>query len=133
MCVDLIRIDRVRQFYPSCRLQDVLGIPPIGALISDWDYHEQPMYLADHDPVRDDERYHIGRILYFVRTGIPDPIEIDNVCSGNRIQPVPILLDGHHRLYAAILRRDETIPCRYGGRVDLLEWLTGASDRMPED
>ena len=61
-----------------------------------------------------------------------DPIVVDNVCSGSRIYPEPIVIDGHHRLIAARLGRTLTIPASYSGRVDSLHYLTGKSDCPPE-
>lgn len=60
-----------------------------------------------------------------------DPIEIDNDCSNGAINPIPIILDGFHRLYANVASKSETIRIHYAGRVDLLRYLEGVSDKKP--
>jgi hypothetical protein len=72
--------------------------------------------------------YHTGRIAYFVeqlRSGRSvTPIEIDN--HWERFTPCePILLDGNHRLCAAILVGKRRIDCEYSGAVKTLRWLEG--------
>ena len=74
--------------------------------------------------------WHIGRILYFIKhkAEIKD-IEIDNEYSGSTIFAIPIIVDGWHRFAAAYYlykqEKLDKIHCRYGGRVDLLEYLQG--------
>lgn len=76
----------------------------------------------------------LGRIRYFydqIKAGQKiDPIDVDNQCSHGRVHPVPIVLDGHHRLIAAVVARAR-IPVSYGGRVDLLDYLTGKRRHPP--
>lgn len=77
--------------------------------------------------------WHIGRIIYFINhvNEIRD-IEIDNECSGGVILPQPIIIDGWHRYAAARWLYDQgkltEIHCKYGGRVDVLEYLQGKTD-----
>ena len=76
-----------------------------------------------------DKEWHIGRILYFINN--PDKIEsivLDNVCTFSSILPIPIIIDGHHRYIATVIRNDEFIPAKYSGLVSLLEYLKGESD-----
>ena len=74
--------------------------------------------------------WHIGRILYFINhpNEIRD-IQIDNQCSYGYILPQPIIIDGWHRYAAARWLYDQDrlseIHCRYGGRMDVLEYLQG--------
>lgn len=83
-------------------------------------------------------KWHIGRVLYFINH--PDEIkniDIDNVCEGFfDILPIPLITDGNHRFLAAIWLHSqgkmEKVHCRYGGRIDLLDYLTGSSDCRPE-
>jgi hypothetical protein len=79
--------------------------------------------------------YHRSRIRYFVdllRAGQElDPISVDNVCNGMHIYPIPVLLDGNHRLIACILVGCKTIPVEYGGRVDLRHYLEGKRKTLP--
>lgn len=80
--------------------------------------------------------WHIGRVLYFIKhpEEIKD-IEIDNMCNGMHICPIPVIVDGNHRMLAAMWLYDQgkmdKVHCRYGGRTDLLDWLTGDSDIQP--
>lgn len=80
--------------------------------------------------------WHIGRILYFIKhpNEIRD-IEIDNECNGVYILPQPIIVDGWHRYAAARWLFDQgklsKIHCRYGGRMDVLDYLQGKTDELP--
>lgn len=68
--------------------------------------------------------------MYFIKhkAEIKD-IEIDNEYSGSTIFAIPIIVDGWHRFAAAYYlykqEKLDKIHCRYGGRVDLLEYLQG--------
>lgn len=77
------------------------------------------------------KEWHIGRIKYFVNNPARiTPISLDNDCSSGFISGYPIVVDGHHRLMAAIIRNDETIPAYYSGLVDTLDYLTGKIDEI---
>lgn len=76
--------------------------------------------------------WHIRRILYFME--YPEfikNIELDNQCYGMYISPKVVLIDGWHRLIAAILLKLEYIQVQYGGRLDLLKYLSGDTDIEP--
>lgn len=80
--------------------------------------------------------YHLARILYFVNH--PEEIngiEVDNVIEADRYQcsvmPNAKITDGHHRLLAAAYLGLEKIDIRYGGRSDILDYLTGERDYEP--
>lgn len=94
----------------------------------------QPLSFVDMD--QRNREYHVGRIAWFVnllrRDIYVDPIEVDNECHGMHILPQVVLLDGHHRLAAAALIDHPVLPMTYGGRADVLDWLTGRRDRVPE-
>ena len=83
-------------------------------------------------------KWRIGRILYFINhpEEIKD-VEIDNLYSGEYIFPVPVIIDGNHRLMAAIWLASQgkmnKIHCIYGGRIDLLDYLTGKTDNCPDE
>lgn len=76
-----------------------------------------------------------GRIRFFYEQLLAgealDAIEVDNVCIHRHIYPKPIVLDGHHRLAASHLAGAGIILASYGGRVDLLRYLTGARKTCP--
>lgn len=100
-------------------------------------------YRVEADYVSDEERsrkrptraWDYGRIRFFYESLLAgetlDAIEVDNVCNYGRIYPEPIVLDGHHRLAASHLASARIILASYGGRVDLLRYLTGARKTCP--
>jgi hypothetical protein len=53
-----------------------------------------------------------------------DPIEIDNEMFEG--VPMPIVLDGHHRLLAHILLKRHHIMANYSGDPELLSYLSGS-------
>ena len=79
-----------------------------------------------------DARLHADRIRYLADAPeLHDPIEVDNECDRNHILPIPIILDGHHRLFAHAWLGLETIEVKYGGRLDVLDYLKGAISKPP--
>ena len=97
------------------------------------EYGNQNSYL---DIKEKDNCWHIKRVVYFINhpEEIKD-IEIDNMCDDFGIIPAPVVIDGNHRLLAAIWlnknRGLEKIHSMYGGDLDLLDYLTGESDDKP--
>ena len=100
-------------------------------------YRAQAVYVSDADRTRKQpsRRWDYGRIRHFYERLLAgeklDAIEVDNECDFGRIYPVPVLLDGHHRLAAAHLAGTPTILVNYGGRLDLLRYLTGTRKTCP--
>jgi hypothetical protein len=100
-------------------------------------YPSQPDYVCDwaRTRKRPTRAWHYGRIRYFYDRlligDVLDAIEVDNECNWGRIYPVPVLLDGHHRLAASHLARASSIFVSYGGRLDLLRYLTGRRRTCP--
>jgi hypothetical protein len=100
-------------------------------------YPAQPVYVSDEARTRKQptRAWDYGRIRHFCEcllTGEKlDAIEVDNECDHGRIYPVPILLDGHHRLAASHLAGAPRILVNYGGRLDLLRYLTGVRKTCP--
>ncbi|MBD8839430.1 hypothetical protein IFU39_16580 [Paenibacillus sp. CFBP 13594] len=83
-----------------------------------------------------EDDYHLARIVYFINH--PEEIkgvEVDNVIVADRyhcsVMPNAKITDGHHRLMAAKHLDLEKIDIRYGGRSDILDYLTGDSDSEP--
>ncbi len=99
---------RVRDLLPSAK--------PIGEFVADKE--------------RLPETWHVGRIKHFVENRSSDPIEVDNDCRSGWFGP-PCVLDGHHRLCAAVIRGDRRIAATYGGLVATLEWLKGKRKTCP--
>lgn len=79
-------------------------------------------------------QWHAARILWMTQNpeSLTDPIELDNHCHMGRIYPVPEITDGWHRLYAHKYLGSKKIPALYGGRADLLDYLSGKTDKCPE-
>ena len=81
--------------------------------------------------------YDYGRIAFFIeqiKHGLSvEPIEIDNKCSGGSILPIAILVDGCHRFAAHIVLNKEKIKICYGGRMDVLSYLKGETDKCPSE
>lgn len=100
-------------------------------------YPAQPVYVSDAARTRKQptRAWDYGRIRFFYEQLLADvqldAIEVDNECNWGRIYPVPVLLDGHHRLAASHLAGARTIRVSYAGRVDLLRYLTGARKTCP--
>lgn len=137
---DIIRIDRLIEFLPTkywswdgakkIYLDDISAaiqkaLPEISSPYGDtWKYP-----VTEHKS----REWHIGRIIYFINH--PDEIkdvEIDNECNGSYILPRPIIVDGWHRYAAARWLYSQgklfKIHCKYGGRIDILEYLQGKTN-----
>lgn len=100
-------------------------------------YPSQPVYVSDEARTRKQptRAWDYGRIRHFYEqllVGVVlDAIEVDNECNWGRIYPIPVLIDGHHRLAASHLAGTSTIPVSYSGRLDLLRYLTGRRKTCP--
>ena len=142
---DMILIDRLSEFFPVNSWQwnegEVIELDDITCAI----HEAQP---EESEPFGDtwkhmcmeskSTEWHIGRIVYFINhpEKIRD-IEIDNLYSENYIFPVPTIIDGNHRFMAAMWLNDQgkmnKVHCRYGGRMDLLDYLTGKISECPDE
>jgi len=100
-------------------------------------YPAQPVYISDEARTRKQptRAWDYGRIRFFYEqllAGVTlDAINVDNECDHGRIYPEPIVLDGHHRLAASHMAGAKVILANYGGRLDLLRYLTGARKTCP--
>jgi hypothetical protein len=86
-----------------------------------------------YPPKEKTRQYHIDRVVYFVRhpEKIVD-IQIDNETDGlYTILPIPIVVDGWHRLMAATYLGLNAITIQYSGRNDVLDYLSGRSNDLP--
>lgn len=72
---------------------------------------------------------HAARIAYLVRFGWEDPIWLDVGVPGMGPPVFNPVVDGHHRLAAAIIRGDEWIPANASGSLTVIDWL----QREPRD
>lgn len=134
---DIIRIDRLNDFLPDesweWDLQGEINLDDISiAIHSGLPQVPDPYGDTWNHPVleRRSRDWHIGRIIYFINH--PDEIrdiDIDNECEGKYILQQAVIVDGWHRYAAARWLYDQgkltKIHCRYGGRVDVLEYLQG--------
>lgn len=142
---DMIKINRLIEFLPTeywiWEGTGKIYLNDISSAIQD-NIPEIPDPYGDtyKHPVTDQKsrNWHIGRIIYFINH--PDEIkdiEIDNACNKNLILPKPILIDGWHRYAAARWLYDKhklsEIHCKYGGRMDILQYLQGKTDSFNEE
>lgn len=142
---DMLLIERISEFYPvnswSWNEGEVIELDDIACAI----HNGQPEELESFGDTWEhlcmeskSTEWHIGRILYFINhpEEIRD-IEIDNLYNRNYICPVPTIIDGNHRFMAAMWLQDQgkkdKVHCRYGGRIDLLDYLTGKTDVCPDE
>jgi hypothetical protein len=97
----------------------------------------QPAYVSDEARARKQptRAWDYGRIRFFYEQILSgktlDAIDVDNECDHGRIYPEPVVLDGHHRLAASHLAGAKIILANYGGRTDLLRYLTGKRKTCP--
>ena len=77
---------------------------------------------------------HIARVLHFVEH--PEEIvriHVDNRCEGMYVCPECVIVDGWHRLLAALVLGFEKISVVYNGREDIEDYLSGKIDVCPVD
>lgn len=122
-----IRVARLCRLYPPKDILEAFGLP------LDLSWVETTKPLARHRDYYRGPVYHQRRIRHFVdrlRAGAElDPIEVANDSWYGRPQPVPVLLDGHHRLIAYYYVRRQEIPAVYRGTRALLRYLEGKTNK----
>ena len=103
---------------------------------SDWKLSKRQGNFGE-DATREERDWDIGRIRYFrrlIREGVSlAPICVENSTYNARFIIDVEIMDGHHRLCAAILERKRKIRADYGGRVDIMNYLRGKRKRLPQD
>lgn len=136
---DLILVSRIEEFLPEDIYWDdvLLTVSDIKDMLNnnlikeiDEPFPDIPTYERLKSKKYNKE-WHVGRIKYFINH--PEkitPISLDNDCSGGFISGYPIILDGHHRLIASILRQDKYIEAYYSGLVTTVDYLTGAVNKI---
>lgn len=142
---DMILINRLSEFtfYNNFKwntgepvtLEDISSAISLGQVEEDMPFGDGWKNLPNENKPT---KWHIGRVLYFINH--PEEIkniDIDNLYDGYNIFPIPIITDGNHRFLAAMWLHSQgkmdKVHCMYGGRTDLLNYLTGSSDYYPED
>lgn len=142
---DMILIDRLAEFFPVDSWQwnegEIIELDDIACAIHTGQPEEPDPFGHQwrHSYTENKStQWHIGRILYFINH--PEEIrniELDNICNANYICPIPIIVDGNHRFMAALWLNDQGIMnkvhCLYGGRGDVLNYLTGKINSCPEE
>lgn len=123
--VDHVLTGRLKQSYWPAWLQLLTLARVLGT---------EPREFCHEDLRASDSGYDAGRIHFLLRqikAREPlDPIEIDT--SWYNHSPVGIIvIDGHHRLVAAVLARKRRIPASVGGLVKARDWLVGESPVCP--
>jgi predicted RNase H-like HicB family nuclease/predicted HTH domain antitoxin len=102
------------------------GIEPIN-----YQYQENMPYELDYtyDIIDEDiKNWHIGRIIYFIVN--PDKIDAISISDLNFNELSAFIDDGNHRFLAKVYLKHKTIKAFYSGRIDLLDYLTGKTDKL---
>lgn len=142
---DMILIDRLVDFFPveswAQNEGEVVELNDISCAIHEGQVEESAPFgdtwkhlCMENMPTE----WRIGRVIYFIN--LPEEIrdiELDNVWADDYVFPAPAIVDGNHRFMAAMWLNDQEkmdkIHCRYGGRMYLLEYLTGKTDECPDE
>lgn len=134
MTLAKVIVDRLWKLYPWPERNLPMRKMTVEKLLT---YPAQSVYVSDgartcKQPPR---AWDYGRIRYFYEQLLAgealDAIDVDNECEWGRIYPIPVVLDGHHRLAASHLAGAPMICVNYGGRIDLLRYLTGRRKSCP--
>jgi hypothetical protein len=117
---DRILVSRLLEFYNPL---SALGLKPgDGACELKWPARSDPVLWGT---VKVTRRMHLSRIRWFVENpGAINPIALDNDTGGGWFLG-PIVVDGHHRLLAAVRLGWKRIPVEYSGLVSTLRYLQG--------
>lgn len=133
---DIILTERLTEFYPNGFKwnEKIITEEMVKSAIENGDTGINEEYGNQIAPKIKSDEWHVSRIVYFVLH--PEEIRninIDNVARGMHICPIPIILDGNHRFFAAIVLKMQKVHCLYGGREDLLDYLTGKTNICPTE
>lgn len=78
------------------------------------------------------KEWHIRRVIFFIKNPNKiEPIIIDNEVLNGYILPQPVIVDGNHRAMAKFILQHKYIEAEYGGRQDILDYLTGRTNIKP--
>lgn len=132
--IEYIQVSRIFRLWDPVRS---LGIRLRKPLALNWLNDAKP--ISSYMEVKDRKTaYHKGRILYFLnklREGEElDPIMVESECDpwNNYPIPLPLVVDGNHRLISYALAKKKVAPVVFSGRIDLLEYLTGKRKQCPK-
>jgi hypothetical protein len=131
-----ILTSRLKEYFPNyvmweekVTLKDIedglsKGLKPIEEYYHNWG--------DSYENMNKTKEWHIRRVIYFIKNPEKiDPIIIDNEVLNRYILPYPIIVDGHHRVMAKFILGHKYIDAEYGGRKDVLDYLTGKTDIKP--
>ena len=78
---------------------------------------------------------HAARIRFIMQSkeDLACPIVLECTCHAGSVLPWPVVLDGWHRLHAHWALGRRKISAEFGGRLDLLDYLRGITDKQPEE
>ena len=134
-----ILLDRLVECFGAgpCDEDDIWGVGFYPSMIDEGTSLEPSCYTPDghNAPRKWTAETHAARIRYLMQSpeDLEAPISLDCICGGGRVYAIPVILDGWHRYFAHHALKRKTIRAGFGGRVDLLEYLTGESDERPTD
>lgn len=127
--IDRILVSRLSEYIDSWQK---LGLGPK----IDVEKFAQVSEFIDEYSGNRDMKYHYGRIRFFKNEFLAGktvpPIILDNQCFGGHISAWPVIIDGHHRFYGAVLAGAKYINASYSGRTDLLNYLKDKRKTKPE-
>jgi hypothetical protein len=116
-----------------------ITIEEVEKAIEDRVFESTPWELAgffDHGLARfsefteEERQYHIRRIAYLAFHGWSDPIEIDVGCPCLGFYTDWLILDGNHRFFAAVVRKDKLILSTIAGELGYAEELLGIEKQI---
>jgi hypothetical protein len=130
--VYLVRLDRLREY--DIPMHDPWGVRFTKAMICQGTGLRAEPYNPS-EPKAWKAKDHAARIRYLMQDpeALETPISLDCVCYGMHVAAIPDLLDGHHRLFAHEALGYNVVRASFGGRLDLLDYLTGLTDTKPEE
>lgn len=124
---DTILVKRLADWYWPSWLADAAAVTDPDLLPVDYIPVHKRALVPDYDARR------IRALVNELESGTADwpPIEVD--CEWFNSRPArPVIIDGHHRLAAALITRTQRIKANCGGPVDMIEWLEGKTRKLPK-
>lgn len=142
---EYVYINRLAKFFPEDSWQwndgEIITLEDItNAINKNQSEESEPFGDQYKHFIHEDKskEWHISRIIYFINhpNEIKD-IELESLCSGGYMFPAPYIYDGNHRFMAAMWLHQQDkmdkVHCYYGGRLDVLDYLTGKIEECPDE
>jgi len=114
-------VEKLRSYWLNCGEEESVTITEIRDAIADKRFQAKPLVGAEW--TAELRNKHIERIAFLVVNGWEDPIEIDVGCPTFGCYVNHIVIDGNHRLAAAIFCNNKTIAANIGGQISHAEEL----------